>query len=250
LDETRFAWRAATGPLGCVRITDALHAAGGLLTVSALGIPLARAPRDAALAKGELQRYLAELPLTPDAIVRNRRLNWEVLGPERVRVSATVGAVAAQVDLTLGADGLVASAFTPGRPRLESVEHPWGGRFSSYRLHEGRQIPFSAEAYWSISGQETAYWRGEMLSWTLSADAGRGPGLDPRHSHDDLFRHGLGLVRNSLSRHDTPNAKADCDPISPDQSPSVDHWRESASFRHWCPSELQTSRAGEKGFSA
>jgi hypothetical protein len=170
MDVAGFAWRAATGPFGCIRITDALEADGGRLTVMALGlVPLAHVPRNAALTKGELQRYLAELPLAPDAILRNAGLDWEELSSTCLRVSAAVGAVRAHVDLTLGADGLVASASTPGRPRLEGVEHPWQGRFSDYRIHEGRQIPFAAEASWTIGGEETAYWRGAMLTWALSA---------------------------------------------------------------------------------
>jgi hypothetical protein len=170
LDGIGFAWRAATGPFGCVSITDALDETGGRLTVTALGfIPLARAPRDAALTKGELQRYLAELPLAPDAILRNAALDWQELSSTCLRVGATVGAVSAHVDLTLGADGLVASAFTSARPRLEGAEHPWCGRFSDYRLHEGRQLPFTAEASWTIDNQETVYWRGTMQSWSQSA---------------------------------------------------------------------------------
>jgi hypothetical protein len=170
MDRVGFAWMAATGPLGCLRITDALDAKGGRLTVRALGlIPLAHVPRDAALTKGELQRYLAELPLAPDAILRNLGLDWEEVSSTCLRVSATVGAVRAHVDLTLGGDGLVASAFAADRPRLEGVGHPWRGRFSDYRVHEGRQIPFSAEAFWTIEGKEMAYWRGAMLTWALSA---------------------------------------------------------------------------------
>ena len=169
LDRAQFAWRAATGPLGGIRITDALEANGGRLTVMALGlIPLAKVPRDAALTKGELQRYLAELPLAPDAILRNPGLDWEEISATCLRVSARVGAVRAQVDLTLGADGLVVSAFTPDRPHMAGGEHRWRGRFSDYRLHQGRQIPFAAEASWTIAGQETAYWRGTMLTWALA----------------------------------------------------------------------------------
>ncbi len=164
----QFSWQAATGPFGCIGITDALDADGGSLRVTALGIvPLARVPRDARLTKGELQRYLAELPLAPDAILRNTDLEWEEVSPTCLRVSATVGSVHAHVDLTLGADGLVASAFTD-RPRLEEGEYPWRGRFGDYRLHEGRQLPFAAEASWTIGGVETVYWRGAMLTWALS----------------------------------------------------------------------------------
>jgi hypothetical protein len=170
MDRVGFTWRAAAGPLGCVTITDALDEAGPRLTVVAVGlIPLAKVARDAALTKGELQRYLAELPLAPDAILRNVMLDWQALSPTCIRVSAAVRGVRAHVDLTLGADGLVASAFAPDRPHLDGAERPWRGCFSDYRTHQGRQIPFAAEAIWTLGGRDVAYWRGEILTWALSA---------------------------------------------------------------------------------
>lgn len=112
LERVGFVWRAATGQLGCITVTDALEQAGPRLMVTALGLfPLARVAADAALTKGELQRYLVELLLMPDAILRNATLDWEVLSSRILRVATIFGAVRAHVDLTLGPDGLVASAF-------------------------------------------------------------------------------------------------------------------------------------------
>ena len=173
IDRVGFVWRAAIGPFGCIRVTDALEETGPRLTVMALGlIPLARVAADEALTKGELQRYLAELPLVPDAILRNAALDWEVVNAGLLRVSATDHGVRAHVDLSLGPDGLVASAFAPDRPRLEgsrTVERPWTGRFREYRTHLGRRIPFAAEVGWTLDGQEVGYWRGAMTSWGLGA---------------------------------------------------------------------------------
>jgi hypothetical protein len=173
VERSQFTWRATTGPFGAVAITDALEETGAKLTVVALGfIPLARVAPDAALAKGELQRYLAELPLVPDAIVSNRALAWEVVDAQTLRVSAQACGVRAHVDLALGSDGLVASASAPDRPRLEganTTERPWSGRFSDYRLHKGRRIPFCAEAAWTLDGQELVYWRGAMETWDMAA---------------------------------------------------------------------------------
>ncbi len=169
LDTTGFAWRARTGPFGLITVTDALDRTGPSLTVMAIGlIRVAHVDADDALRKGELQRYLAELPLAPDAILRNRSLDWEVLGPSVLRVAVTHGRVRAFVDLTLGKDGLVVSAFAPDRPRLEgctAVERPWTGRFSDYRSHQRCIVPFSAEVAWTIDGQEAVVWRGKMTKW-------------------------------------------------------------------------------------
>jgi hypothetical protein len=175
VDRIGFAWRATTGPLGCITVTDALDVNGPKLSVVALGIiPLARPAADAALAKGELQRYLAELPLAPDAILRNLALVWEVLDPHTLRVTAPLNGVRAHVDLTLGPDGLVASVLAPDRPRLESavsVEHPWTGRFDDYRWRDGRLVPFAAEVGWTLGGTEVVCWRGGMATWNFADGA-------------------------------------------------------------------------------
>ena len=175
VDRTGFTWRATTGPLGCIAVTDALDATGPRLSVVALGfIPLARAVADAGLTKGELQRYLAELPLAPDAILRNAALDWEVLSHDVLRVAATHRGVRASVDLTLDADGLVASVFAPDRPRQEGatmVERPWTGRFKDYRWRDGRLVPFTAEVGWTLDGEDIVYWRGQMASWEMGGGA-------------------------------------------------------------------------------
>ena len=171
INESGFVWRARTGPFGCVTVTDALKEVGAGLTVKALGlVPLARVPVDDMLTKGELMRYLAELPFSPDAILHNASLQWEVLDSNTLRVAGVHGKVRAEVDLTIGADGLLSSAFSPARPRLEgtlSVERPWRCVVSDYRLHEGRQVPFAAQAAWVIDGAETPVWRGKIEHWTV-----------------------------------------------------------------------------------
>ncbi|HEY9218704.1 MAG TPA: DUF6544 family protein [Phenylobacterium sp.] len=175
VDRSGFHWRAVTGPFGSIVVTDALEDAGPRLSVVALGfIPLAKAAVSDALTKGELQRYLAELPLAPDAILRNSQLVWTVLDADTFRVAASHRGVHAHVDLQLGEDGFVASAMAPDRPRLEgavTVERPWTGCFSDYRLIGGRRLPFVAEASWTLGGETSAYWRAVMTSWELRGGA-------------------------------------------------------------------------------
>jgi hypothetical protein len=172
LDRPGFVWRARTGPFGIVTVTDALEKEGGRLTVKAFGVlPLVHVSANAALTKGELLRYLAELPLAPDAILRNRALAWEVVSDTLLAVSASHSGVRARMELTLGPDGLTASAFAPNRPRLvggKTVEAPWRGEFKDYRTYEGRRLPFAAEAAWTVNGVVLPVWRGEMQRWELA----------------------------------------------------------------------------------
>lgn len=86
--ECAFDWRARVGPLGAVSAQDALVDGEGRFDVVAFGIvPISRAEHSAALVRGELMRYLAELPWAPDAILFNAGLRWRVDGPDTIAVS-------------------------------------------------------------------------------------------------------------------------------------------------------------------
>jgi hypothetical protein len=123
-----------------------------------------------ALLKGELMRYLAELAWAPSAILHNPRPFWDVIDASTFRVSTASHESRAAVELTLNADGRIASVFAPDRPRKEGnrfVERPWHGRFFDYRAHLGNWLPFRGEVGWTVDGQSFVVWRGELTSWTL-----------------------------------------------------------------------------------
>lgn len=113
-----FDWRARFGPLGVVSVRDAFENGEGCLDVKALGfIPIMRAKRTPALARGELMRYLAEIAMAPDAILHNADLRWRVDGPDTLAVSAGVAEISAEIVLSLDGDGRIAGTFAPDRPR-------------------------------------------------------------------------------------------------------------------------------------
>lgn len=163
-----FDWRAQTGPAGIVSVRDALVGGVGVLDARALGfIPIAHAA-SVALTRGELMRYLAELALAPVAILGNASLRWRSEGSDRLIVSAGGGETAADVSITIGSDGRIASVFAPDRLRgtgADSALTPWSGRFSDYRQHRGCWLPFHAEVSWTVDGAEFVYWEGDMTSW-------------------------------------------------------------------------------------
>ena len=172
--ECAFDWRARAGPFGMVGVRDALKDGEGRLDVTVLGlIPLARAERSSALLRGELMRYLAELPWAPEAIFCNTALRWREGGPDELAVSAGVGEAAAEVMLSLDSDGRIAGAFAPDRPRATTppiLPTPWRGRFSDYRHHGTMWLPFAGEVAWEIDGKEIVYWQGRIGSWEASSD--------------------------------------------------------------------------------
>ena len=164
-----FEWCARFSPFGLVSARDALQNGVGRLDVKALGfIPIVRTPHTPALVRGELMRYLAELAWAPDAILANSALQWREGGSDELIVGAGEGASAVEIFLGLDSDGRIATAFAPDRPRSAVdpiLSTPWRGRFSDYRLHQDRWIPFAGEVAWEIDGREEVYWHGRIESW-------------------------------------------------------------------------------------
>lgn len=167
--ECAFDWRARGGPFGVVSARDALADGEGRFDVMALGIvPISRVEHSAALVRGELMRYLAELPWAPDAILLNAGLRWRVDGPDTIAVSAGDGETGAEVTLSLDGEGRVLQAFAPDRPRsatAPTLPTPWRARFSDYRRHDGMWLPFAGEVAWEIDGALATYWQGRIESW-------------------------------------------------------------------------------------
>jgi len=113
-------------------------------------------------------RYLAELPWAPDAILLNTDLRWRKDGPDTLAVSAGSGETASEVVLSLDSDGRIAGGFAPDRPRsavAPILPTPWRGRFSDYRRHNDRWLPFAGEVAWEIDGKEIVYWQGRIDRW-------------------------------------------------------------------------------------
>jgi len=46
-----------------------------------------------------------------------------------------------------------------------NLSTPWRGRFSDYRLHENRWLPFAGEVAREIDGKEKVYWQGRIKRW-------------------------------------------------------------------------------------
>lgn len=164
-----FDWRARAGHFGLISGRDALENGQGRFDIMALGfIPIARPAHTAALVRGELMRYLAEIPWSPDAILLNTTLRWREDGAGKLVVGAGAGETAVEVTLNLDNEGRIAGAFASDRPRsavAPLLPTPWRGRFSDYRQHDGRWLPFACEVGWEIDGKELVYWQARMESW-------------------------------------------------------------------------------------
>ncbi len=167
---TEFVWRALSGFVDVILIADYFVKSVGGMEVKMLGtITLANMVGGESAAKGEALRYLAELPLNPDAILFNTALEWTAIDSTSFKVATGQGKARGEITFTLGDDGLIASAKAPSRPYAEKdgskTEHPWQGCFWDYQAVQGRTIPMQAEVAWVLDIGEFIYFRGKMRNW-------------------------------------------------------------------------------------
>ena len=168
IDRIAFAWAAKMRliPALSVQIIDAYDGTHGLLAARLGGIlPLTTATgRD--VDKGEIQRYLAELPWVPGALARNPQLGYREAGDSAVIVVARSGKELISLTLQLDEIGRIAGAQTDARPRIVNgrlVPTPWRGRFSDWRDLNGFEVPTRAEVEWVLEGGPFPCWRGEII---------------------------------------------------------------------------------------
>jgi hypothetical protein len=167
--EPGFVWVAdmRLAPFLPVRILDAFLDGKGFAEVRLFGsFPVARS-RSPQLGKGELMRYLAELPWAPHAMLHNARLRWRELDASTVEVSADSAGGPARVRL-LFRNGEIVGAEADDRPRMVGrhlVPTPWRGRFYDHRELNGWPIPTWGEMGWIIEGQLATVWRGLVTDY-------------------------------------------------------------------------------------
>jgi hypothetical protein len=93
VDEVAFSWRAhfpMFGGLVWLRVVDRFAADTGGLVVSLFGLVPVMRQQGADIDEGEAIRYLAELPLVPQAMIANLALDWREIDSSAVEVSTAV----------------------------------------------------------------------------------------------------------------------------------------------------------------
>ena len=162
-----FAWPAKIkqAPLLWMSVVDAYKQGHGQLKASLWGlIPLAYA-RGADVDGGEIQRYLAELPWCPSALVDNPSLQFAERSDDTVRV--WVGVKDTYVDLIFDEHGDLVSTYSDTRIRDGVGCQPWRGRFTDYQEIGGLRVPRRGSVLWETPTGPFEYWRGEITELTV-----------------------------------------------------------------------------------
>ena len=167
-DAAGFLWRARFGRPVPMLVADYFQDGTGALEVRVFGAVRVTRGAGPAFDQGEAVRYLAELPLNPDAILSNRALEWSVTDARTIMVAMGEGAARGEVTFDLDENGLITGMYTPSRMTIENgiaVARPWRGRFWDYQQMGGRLLPLQAEVGWVRQGGDFIYWRGTMRNW-------------------------------------------------------------------------------------
>jgi hypothetical protein len=169
--EPGFVWvaRMQVGSLLSVRILDCYESGNGLLEARLFGsLRLARAAGPET-SKGELMRYLAELPWAPHAMLHNPFLVWREIDPSTIEVSAESTGGPVRVRLTFE-NGDVVRADAEDRPRLvggRTIPTRWAGQCFDYREIDGCRVPTRAVASWFLESGPFDYFRCSLTAWRL-----------------------------------------------------------------------------------
>ena len=163
-----FVWdgRIAMAPALPVRVIDAYVAGDGLLLPAILGlVPLTRIEGTAAIAEGELQRWLAESPWYPTVLLPGGVVTWSALDDRHALARATDGGTVVELTFTFGPDDMVSAIRAEARGRTVGgaiLPTPWEGRWWAYARRDGMMVPTEGEVSWVLPEGPQPYWQGRV----------------------------------------------------------------------------------------
>jgi hypothetical protein len=166
-------WRGRGAMLGLpVMVVDSFVGGTGLLEARVLGTIVVASGTGGAFDKGELQRYLSELPIYPDAILNNGALTWRQLDDTTVEVTGESREGPAAVRFSFDAEGDIVGIVADDRPMTVGdtiVPTIWRGTYSRYEQMGRYRIPVYGEVGWELPDGLFIYWRGEVTSYDALA---------------------------------------------------------------------------------
>ncbi len=163
-----FDWNAriAMLPGVPVRVHDAYIAGEGMLRAALFGlITVADMRGSAAMAHGELMRFLAEAAWYPTALLPSQGVSWQAVDEHAARATLVDGATSVTLLFSFNEAGLIDTIRADARGRTlagKLVATPWQGRFWNYRDSAGMRIPFDGEVAWLLAEGPKPYWRAEV----------------------------------------------------------------------------------------
>lgn len=163
-----FVWDATirVAPLVRMRVRDAyLDGEGSMLGALAGLVPVVEQRGTPAIAEGSLQRWLAEAPWFPTALLPGAGVRWRAIDDRSSEAAIDDHGVRTAVVFHFGDDGLIAR-MTARRwrdVRGTPVLTEWEGTHRDYRRIAGLLVPTDGEVAWRVDGRLAPYWRARMV---------------------------------------------------------------------------------------
>ena len=162
-------WRGRGSMFGVpVTVVDSFVNGSGLLEARLAGVLPVAGGNGPAFDKGELQRYLSELPVHPDAILNNAMLSWRQVSDDVVEVSGPSSSGSASVKFFFDGAGDIVGLEASDRPMTvgkATVPTIWRGSFSRYKQFGRYRLPSYGEVGWVLPEGLFTYWRGEVTTY-------------------------------------------------------------------------------------
>lgn len=119
------------------------------------------------LAAGALQRYLAEAPWFPYALLPGAGVTWSAIDERRALATLRDGAISVSLEFTFNEAGDIERSYTPARSfedRGTFRPLPWGGTNSRWDQRGGLRVPVESEVAWHFPAGAAPYWRGRITA--------------------------------------------------------------------------------------
>jgi hypothetical protein len=114
---------------------------------------------------GALQRYLAEGPWYPTALLPAAGVRWTAIDDTRALATLSDAGITVSLEFRFNSEGEIVGVYTPGRWRTVGggyVLTPWEGRFDSYQQIAGMRVPTGGEVGWIDGERWQAVWKGQI----------------------------------------------------------------------------------------
>lgn len=162
-------WRGRGTMMGLpVTVVDSIVGGEGLLEARLLGAITLAHGTGPDFDKGELHRFISELPVHPDAILNNANLRWRVVDASTVEVTARSQYGEASATFSFDDAGDIVGMEAPDRPMTvgnKTVPTVWRGMFGRYKTIGTHRIPTYGEVGWVLPDGIFIYWKGEVVAY-------------------------------------------------------------------------------------
>lgn len=169
-----FVWDATIRmvPALPVRVRDSyLEGAGAMRAAAGALVPVVDQQGTPEMAEASLQRFLAEAPWFPTALLpgdAGAGVEWTPIDDRTARATLRDRGVTAVVDFHFGPGGEVVrtSALRHRDVRGTPVRTPWVGHSRDYQRVQGMMVPMAGEVEWLAPEGRLPYWRGRITRAT------------------------------------------------------------------------------------